>query len=86
MEDMKNVGFISQDIIEELFEKYTCVSLNDACETLNTTFKDFIDEHFSTLFKNCYPHGLARLTVVDKPVHNNFDSFGALPSCSTSSC
>uniref|UniRef100_A0AC34G1S5 Uncharacterized protein n=1 Tax=Panagrolaimus sp. ES5 TaxID=591445 RepID=A0AC34G1S5_9BILA len=67
-QEMKNIGFISQEIIEELFKKYTNVSLDDACESINTTSKDFFDKHFSEVFKNCHPHGLARLDVVNKPM------------------
>uniref|UniRef100_A0A914Z7Y9 Uncharacterized protein n=1 Tax=Panagrolaimus superbus TaxID=310955 RepID=A0A914Z7Y9_9BILA len=34
MEEMKGVGFISQESIEELFEKYTSVPLNVSFYTL----------------------------------------------------
>uniref|UniRef100_A0A914RC34 Uncharacterized protein n=1 Tax=Panagrolaimus davidi TaxID=227884 RepID=A0A914RC34_9BILA len=74
-EEKKGVGFITQEVIEELFQKFTGVSLNDACQTIDMTFKDFVDLHFSAAFKNCHPHGLARLEVVDKPLQSAFDNF-----------
>uniref|UniRef100_A0A914QYJ6 Major sperm protein n=1 Tax=Panagrolaimus davidi TaxID=227884 RepID=A0A914QYJ6_9BILA len=74
-EQKKSVGFITQEVIEELFKEFTGVSLNDACEKIDTTFKDFVDLHFSSAFKNCHPHGLARNEVVNKSILS-FDSFG----------
>uniref|UniRef100_A0A914PQ45 Major sperm protein n=1 Tax=Panagrolaimus davidi TaxID=227884 RepID=A0A914PQ45_9BILA len=74
-EQKKSVGFITQEVIEELFKEFTGVSLNDACQTIDMTFKDFVDLHFSTAFKNCHPHGLARNEVVNKSILA-FDSFG----------
>uniref|UniRef100_A0AC35GM78 Uncharacterized protein n=1 Tax=Panagrolaimus sp. PS1159 TaxID=55785 RepID=A0AC35GM78_9BILA len=66
--EKKNVGFISQEVIHELFKKYTNVSFEVACKSIDTTPKDFFDGHFSKAFKNCFPHGLARLDVVNKPM------------------
>uniref|UniRef100_A0A914Q7J1 Uncharacterized protein n=1 Tax=Panagrolaimus davidi TaxID=227884 RepID=A0A914Q7J1_9BILA len=73
--EKKNVGFISQEVIHELFKKYTNVSFEVACKSIDTTPKDFFDGHFSKTFKNCYPHGLARLDVVNKPMEG-FGDFG----------
>uniref|UniRef100_A0AC35FJ61 Major sperm protein n=1 Tax=Panagrolaimus sp. PS1159 TaxID=55785 RepID=A0AC35FJ61_9BILA len=78
-EEKIGVGFITQEVIEELFKKFTGVSLNDACEKIDTTFKDFVDLHFSAAFKNCHPHGLARNEVVNKSIPA-FDGFGAATS------